>query len=92
MEDLMKDMAEIFHQAHKKTIGYICMLWTIGALLIYGYMYFSGGLDRDSTDGIERSGMGLYVDQLTGCNYLSVSGGGITPRISSDGRHYGCRG
>jgi hypothetical protein len=40
----------------------------------------------------ERSGMGLYTDNLTGCQYLS-SGflGGITPRLDSDGKHVGCR-
>lgn len=44
---------------------------------------FIGG-DRDSTDTkTTRSGMELYTDALTGCQYLSA-GGGITPRLDSD--------
>lgn len=47
---------------------------------------------RDSTDGATRSGMRPHVDAATGCEYLSAPGGGITPRLDSDGRHMGCRG
>jgi hypothetical protein len=35
----------------------------------------------------------LYVDEKTGCEYLSADGGGITPRIAADGKsHMGCKG
>ncbi len=36
---------------------------------------------RDSTDGEDRSGMVPHIDARTGCEYLSVPGGGITPRM-----------
>lgn len=42
---------------------------------------------RDTTDPPDgRSGMKLLTDHATGCQYLYRSGG-ITPRMSSDGRH-----
>ena len=44
-------------------------------------------VDYDSTDGHERSGMELHVDNLSGCHYLSLPKGGITPRILK-GEHY----
>lgn len=45
----------------------------------------------DSTDGKSRSGLGLYTDNLTGCQYLSAKNSGITPRVDSEGNHI-CRG
>ena len=45
---------------------------------------------RDSTDEggwfANRSQMQLHTDDLTGCQYLSVRGGGITPRLGRDGK------
>lgn len=51
----------------------------------------AGRYNRDSTDGTSRSGMRPHTDNATGCQYLSVKGGGITPRIDAYGKHYGCR-
>ena len=42
---------------------------------------------RDDTDGDNRSGMGLHTDARTGCQYLSVPFGGITPRLGPNGEH-----
>lgn len=49
----------------------------------------------DSTDNAEekeRSGMTLYIDHLTGCQYLSGSNlfgsTGMTPRLNKDGTQY----
>lgn len=45
---------------------------------------------RDSTDPPGgRSGMTIYTDQATGCEYLSKRG--LTPRVDGKGRHLGCR-
>ncbi len=44
-------------------------------------------LGYDSTDGKYRSGLGLHVDNMTGCHYLSAKGGGITPRLNPLGHH-----
>lgn len=41
---------------------------------------------KDSTDSVEaRSGLSLYTDYSTGCQYVSA-GGGITPRMGKDGK------
>ncbi|WP_336187191.1 hypothetical protein [Pseudomonas aeruginosa] len=43
--------------------------------------------ERDSTDAPGgRSGMRLHTDHATGLQYLSVPGGGITPRLGLDGK------
>lgn len=49
--------------------------------------------ERDSTDAPngKRSGVRLHTDHLTGCQYLSVPLGGLTPRMDSAGRHLGCK-
>lgn len=49
---------------------------------------------RDNTDEKgwfgARSGMVPMTDQLTGCQYLRVREGGITPRLGTNGSHIGC--
>lgn len=47
-------------------------------------------LGWDDTDGTSRSGLGLYTDAKTGCQYLSAGGSGITPRLDARGQHVGC--
>lgn len=63
-------------------------------LLIYVCIWFLASMftPYDSTDDAEnseRSGMRLYIDHGTGCQYLSGGGLfgpiGITPRLDSDG-------
>lgn len=48
----------------------------------------------DSTDDVQnkvRSGLKIYIDHLTGCEYISTLLGGPTPRMSEDGKsHLGC--
>lgn len=34
----------------------------------------------------DRSSLKLHTDAMTGCQYLSTSGGGITPRLDSQGK------
>ncbi|RWE44219.1 DUF6440 family protein [Mesorhizobium sp.] len=42
---------------------------------------------RDDTDPFNgRSGMRLYADARTGCQYLGAPGGGITPRLDAHGK------
>ena len=65
-----------------------CMAIAVCVLLI--------GLAReyDSTDNVaekERSGLGLYTDHLTGCQYLSAGFSGLTPRLNVKGLHEGCK-
>lgn len=63
----------------------IAMICAVLALVIIGRCYLPESA-RDSTDTkTARSGMKLFTDALTGCQYLSVGDGGLTPRIDSDG-------
>ncbi|MDQ1081414.1 hypothetical protein [Pseudoroseomonas cervicalis] len=64
---------------------------TFFAGAVTGILLMRAPQGRDSTDPPHgRSGMRLHADNLTGCQYLSVPGGGITPRLTTDGRHMGC--
>jgi hypothetical protein len=44
-------------------------------------------MERDNSDGPkERSGLTIYTDALTGCQYLGVAvRGGLTPRMYLNG-------
>lgn len=58
---------------------------TAGMLMILLSLFLNN--PRDTTDPPDgRSGMKLLTDHKTGCQYL-YRGGGITPRMSADGRH-----
>lgn len=51
-----------------------------------------GAFGRDDTDPPDgRSGMRLLIDSRTGCQYLAMPLGGITPRRDGEGKHVGCR-
>lgn len=43
----------------------------------------------DASNGV-RSGMMIYTDHYTGCQYLGKLFGGVTPRLSRKGEHMGC--
>lgn len=43
----------------------------------------------DATDNHETgepSGMSIYTDHGTGCQYLTINGRGLTPRLDANGR------
>jgi hypothetical protein len=66
---------------------------TLSAVL--GVVAFSalpwGRDDSDPGSWGPRSGLIVYVDARTGCNYLGGGhSGGITPRLDRNGRHIGC--
>jgi hypothetical protein len=61
--------------------GVIFVLWLIHV--------FAPKDDTDPPDG--RSGMVPRIDQRTGCQYLTIPFGGITPRVDAAGRHVGCK-
>lgn len=59
---------------------------TLVALISIGV--FSAIVDHDNTDPPDgRSGMQLYTDALTGCQYLGKPAGGLTPRLDRNGQH-----
>ena len=68
----------------------IIIIGTLVALAILDQTSFM----RDDTDGdiwTSRSGMSLRTDNRTGCQYLVVARGGITPRVDGAGKHVGCK-
>lgn len=86
--------AAIMTVAIKTALGQVFQkigVWAFVCLLIFTCISLSvnwlkGNFDRDSTDGVERSGMKIHIDAQTGCQYLSVKGGGVTPRINPNGQ------
>lgn len=77
-----KLMADAVFDGVTKAVAWICAaiiaLGLIGSIV--GYQQKD---DTDPSGG--RSGLKIYTDSGTGCQYLSVSGGGVTPRLSADG-------
>ncbi|TQI78737.1 hypothetical protein FHU10_1222 [Serratia fonticola] len=69
--------------AAKKVI--LVALTAVIVLPLFSWLSFKAGFLTDETDGTSRSGMALYIDAGTGCQYLAVSGSGITPRMDKDG-------
>lgn len=71
------------------------LIYKAGAIcaiaLIISYTISSCTNPYDSTDAPgKRSGMRLYHDAKTGCEYLSAPNGGLTPRLDVDNKHVGC--
>jgi hypothetical protein len=68
--------------------------WVI-LVIVSAWIVDQTPIGRDDSDsgswGGGRSGMRPMTDALTGCQYLTVPGGGITPRLDGYGRHVGCR-
>lgn len=72
--------------------GFLFVSGSAGGLFVVGLcIKLLIHVERDATDPPNGlSNMKLLVDHETGCHYLSVSGGGITPRLDADGKHI-CR-
>ena len=77
-----KLMADAVFDGVTKAVAWICAAIIVLGLIgsIVGYPQKD---DTDPSGG--RSGLKIYTDSGTGCQYLSVSGGGVTPRLSADG-------
>lgn len=75
----------------KEFTVWLAWMVCIGMMIVFVFSMLP--LHRDTTDGEwpRRSGMRPLTDAFTGCQYLETSGGGITPRIDSRGRHLGCK-
>lgn len=66
------------------------MCCLVGMLVLGGVAALSGR-SFDATDAPpNRSGMSLHTDAQTGCQYLGGKSGGLTPRLSAEGKHLGC--
>lgn len=79
------ERAIIWVDRNLPTVVILMLVIFLGVLL---YFSKASNLGRDSTDPVGGvSGMNLYVDAATGCNYLGRSGG-LTPRLRADGSHW----
>lgn len=64
------------------------LLWALVLGLWLLSLWPWASLERDDTDPPNgRSGMHLYRDHATGCEYVGGKNGGITPRIDNQGHH-----
>jgi len=78
--------------AGKKVVNHIAWMLFAGYMVIVAIGWLAtGGNQKDSTDGHERSNMILRTDYGTGCQYLESRTGVLTPRMSGDGKHAGCK-
>ena len=77
-----KLMADAVFYGITKAVAWIC-----AAIIVLGLIgSIVGHPQKDDTDPSGgRSGLKIHTDSGTGCQYLSVSGGGVTPRLSADG-------
>lgn len=84
---------------HEIAVAKIKLAGSLALLVVLCVLFLLSGCvkrdDTDSQDGI--SGMGLFTDHGTGCQYLGYgvgsSGKALTPRIAADGKsHLGCKG
>ena len=64
---------------------WIASLWLVCAFISYLFFKFTDIGRDDSDTETERSGMRVLTDNKTGLQYLVTSGGGITPRLDSNG-------
>jgi hypothetical protein len=81
----------VLYGAGKALIVKCVSCFLIGLVLMIAINAALGKFHGDDTDGITRSNMRPHIDSRTGCQYLSVSGGGITPRKDHNGQHLGCK-
>ena len=69
-------------------VGNLVMLYVIGVVLAAAIN--ATPIGRDDSDsqrwGSGRSGLKIYHDALSGCEYVGTPGGGLTPRLNSAGQ------
>ena len=65
--------------------------WVISAVWLAGILLWRFWPYDDTDPPSGRSGLLVYTDAKTGCQYLRASGGGITPRMQGDGKQVGCK-
>lgn len=84
-------MRNLFTTGYNSSVARFVMAFLVMILvLLLGAVLRALATPKDNTaPGDSRSGMVLYVDAATGCNYLSSGRQyGITPRLRRDGSHW----
>lgn len=90
-KEFLEFVTDAVYRGWRKFTNEMLSIVAIVFVISWAVSWAVGDFDRDNTDGASRSGMKLHHDAKTGCQYLSVVGGGITPRMSHDGLHLGCK-
>lgn len=66
--------------------NYIVKFVVVWFIICWVLIYFQS-IDTTDIDKHNRSGMKLYIDNMTGCHYLEAGMiGGITPRLDRNGK------
>lgn len=73
------------------TIQAVCMMVAVFSAITGVIFLLPIGRDDTDAEWPDRSGLRPMTDALTGCQYLAAQNGGMTPRLTADGRHHGCR-
>lgn len=71
-------------------LGFIGAISVGAAVLLAGQVIantLSLGTDDSDLSGWRRSGLVIHTDYKTGLQYLRAPDGGLTPRLTVDGRH-----
>lgn len=77
-------------EGNKRTAWWLMRLFIISSLAILIGTNTAQNMDllKNETDGRkEWSGLKIYTDAATGCEYLGTADGGMTPRLYPSGRH-----
>lgn len=61
------------------------ILAVVGAIVLASLLVLPGPVDDTDASALQRSGLSLYIDARTGCQYLST-GRGLTPRLNENGK------
>jgi hypothetical protein len=90
------------NKAHRRAVSLITdmvinhLIWRgllyLLIILVLSRLVFPWFMPTDDSDAgrFQRSDMEILTDHLTGCQYLTGSRGGLTPRLNADGTHRGC--
>lgn len=88
----MKSRNSTLLEELKDFVRWLCGWLVLGWLVAAGVNHCTPIAKDDSDPANGRSGMSVYIDHATGCEYLSARhDGGITPRLNANGTHRGCR-
>ncbi|EBW6359727.1 hypothetical protein DPU24_02520 [Salmonella enterica subsp. enterica serovar Oranienburg] len=84
--NLAQSVYAAFMSAGRRAVGAFAFGVAITCVIFFGtqWVLFELGVGRDDTDGKARSGLNLYTDHATGCQYLG-NGSGLTPRMDAQG-------
>lgn len=84
--NLAQSVYSAFVSAGRRAVSAFALGVAVASVIFFGtqWVLFTLDVGRDDTDGKTRSGLNLYTDHKTGCQYLG-NGSGLTPRMDAQG-------